>query len=95
MAKTTFKFGVSSRKRLYESFLELYPDMAKHCWGYEGWNWDKKRRSILIRMTEDPLEIGTQILFEVSRDKEGNWTVFRTLLIPYLVTDSEGKLCTG
>lgn len=90
-----FKFAVSSRQRLYDTFLELYPDLAKLCWGFSGFNWDSERRSILIRLTESDLEMGTRILFEVSKGPDKKWSMFRALLVPFIMTDSEGKPCAG
>ena len=85
------KFKVNSKKALYDAFLDLYPDLTKHTWGFEGFNWDNQRRSILICLTEEPLEMGTWVLFEVSRDPDdGQWTQFRALLIP--MTGTKGRL---
>ena len=90
----TFKVG--SREGLYNTFLDLYPDVAKQCWGYEPFNWDRERRSIMIRMTEDPLELGSRIMFEVSKNSQDNtWSIFRTLLIPYVPMDENGVGCIG
>ena len=93
--KPEFKFNVSSRQRLYDTFLELYPDLAKYVWGFDPFNWDNNCRSILIRMSEDPLEPGTRILFEIRKDQKGKWGQMRTLMIPFLLADSEGRLCVG
>lgn len=79
----TFKVG--SRKNLYMQFTELFPDIAKYCWGYEPFNWDNERRSILIRITEEEKRPGTHILYEVSRSPLDNkWSQLRVLLIPYV-----------
>lgn len=79
----TFKVG--SRQKLYDQFLDIYPDLAGTCWGFDPFNWDNDRRSILIRLNEDKDQLGTRILFEVSRGigEDRSWSQFRTMLIPY------------
>ena len=73
-------FDVSNKHALYSQFEDLYPDVYKACWGFNVFNWDDSRRSILIDYGENSR---TKILFEISRNPLDNkWTGMRCLLIP-------------
>lgn len=76
----TYVFRVGSKHALYSQFEDIYPDVYKNCWGFNPFNWDDSRRSILIDYGENAR---TKILFEVSKNPEsGKWTGMRCLLIP-------------
>ena len=76
----TYVFRVGSTHALYSQFEGIYPDVYKNCWGFNLFNWDNSRRSILIDYGEKG---DTKILFEISKSPLTNkWTGMRCLLIP-------------
>lgn len=76
MSKTV---DVSTMQAMYNSFLDIYPELRAMCNGFQMFNWEDNIRKISINLNN----ICVKILFSVRKsDEEGTWDQFSALLIP-------------
>ena len=71
--------NVSDMREMYQSFLDIYPELRAMCNGFRTFTWNDRVRKLMISM----VNIDVKILFSVRKsDENGTWDQFSALLIP-------------